>query len=142
MTLWPRRRVARLRQAAHRSSRTTAALQRSNTAPHPAPLLTLQGGAALLALLLLLAAPALVGGQTAGSACVTGSTWCSIAYTTGTTVTGTTPKMLGVNLGHKHPTDSTWLAYMRYLGANGACRVPGAAFRALHVWVVGWLGSC
>ena len=97
--------------------------------------LPLQGGFALLALLLLLSAPSLVVCQTAGSSCATGSTWCSIAYTTGTTVTGTTPKLLGVNLGHKHPTDSTWLAFMRYSGANGAC--GSCCWPAFGMWVVG-----
>lgn len=82
-----------------------------------------QALARLLPVLLLAALLGLSAGQTSptvGSACATGSTWCSIAYTTGTTVTGTSPKYLGVNLGHKHTADTTWTAFVDYLGINGA----------------------
>jgi|APGre2960657444_1045066.scaffolds.fasta_scaffold00840_2 hypothetical protein len=35
-------------------------------------------------------------------------------------VTGTTPLVIGVNLGHHYPTDGSWVAYMEHLGVNGA----------------------
>jgi hypothetical protein len=34
------------------------------------------------------------------------------------TSTGTSPAVQGVNVGHHHPSDATWLAMLQYLGAN------------------------
>jgi hypothetical protein len=30
------------------------------------------------------------------------------------------PSYIGVNLGHHHPADSSWLAFMEHLGVNSA----------------------
>jgi len=70
--------------------------------------------------LALLALAPVAQAQTAGSACTTGATWCSITYTLSTTQTGTSPAYMGVNLGHHHPSDSSWLAFIEHLGVNGA----------------------
>ncbi len=87
-----------------------------------------------LPVLLAAALPALLWGQAAaqtpGASCVTGSYWCSITYTLSTTPSGTSPQFIGVNLGHKHPADSSWLAFMEHLGVNGA-RL-GSAARCSH----------
>jgi hypothetical protein len=34
--------------------------------------------------------------------------------------TGTTPMVIGVNLGHHHPSDGSWVAFLEHLGVNGA----------------------
>ena len=69
----------------------------------------------------LLAAPrAAHAAATPGSACITGDTWCSISYTTSRNNPTYSPQYIGVNLGHHHQSDSSWLAFIEHLGVNGA----------------------
>lgn len=62
-----------------------------------------------------------------GSAALLLLAWLSVAaaqaptpfaLTLSATVTGTSPSVQGVNVGHHHPADGTWLALLQYLGAN------------------------
>ena len=66
------------------------------------------GAARHAALLLLLARLSVVGAQTP----------TPFVLTLGSAVTGTSPAVQGVNVGHHHPSDSSWLAMLQFLGAN------------------------
>ena len=91
----------------------------------------LAAAALLLAALALLAAPRVSdAAATPGAQCVTGSPWCSITFQTGLSGGATTPQYMGVNLGHHHPSDSSWLAFIEHMGVNSAC-LAAFAF-ALH----------
>jgi hypothetical protein len=53
--------------------------------------------------------------------------------------TGTSPAVQGVNIGHHHPSDSSWLAMLQFLGANsvrsfglGGLGVTGSYLGTLH----------
>lgn len=83
----------------------------------------LAAAALLLAALALLAAPRVSdAAATPGNLCVSGMPWCSITFTTTASGGATTPKYMGVNLGHHHPSDSSWLAFIEHLGVNSACQ--------------------
>lgn len=84
----------------------------------------------LLAALALLAAPRGVEAATVtpGASCVTGSVWCSVAFTSSRNNPTTSPAFMGVNLGHHHPADSTWLAFIEHLGVNSASPALRRAF--------------
>jgi hypothetical protein len=47
----------------------------------------------------------------------------SSQFTLSDTVTGATPLSIGVNLGHHHPSDGTWVAFLEHLGVNGALAI-------------------
>jgi hypothetical protein len=80
-------------------------------------------------LLLAALAPALARAQVPATGCLaaTGTIGavaamggCSVTMTMYDTWTGNTPLTIGVNLGHHHPDDGTWVAFLEHLGVNGA----------------------
>ena len=45
---------------------------------------------------------------------------CAVTMTVNDVVTGNTPPVIGVNMGHHHPDDASWVTFMKRLGVNGA----------------------
>ncbi len=99
----------------------------------PRTRLQLQRGAAcggvLLRVLLAALAPAVARAVVPATGCLaaTGTVGavaamggCSVTMTMFDTYTATTPLTIGVNLGHHHPNDGTWVAFLEHLGVNGA----------------------